>query len=174
MHIAVNLEKIRGFYRLNKMTIFKKYILSFVFAGAFAFYYTPVLADETQEMSKQLLECAVVFDLSKNLSEDEELSEDDSYVFDVVITGFQQRALEFAEKEGKKEPVKYIEVLEAELQTHWEKRFSDFNETTPESIVKSLMRPSTYAFKTIRDMKVIQNKIEECGTLGGPMRIVPM
>lgn len=142
--------------------------------GVFVFCYTPVLADDAENMSRRLLECAVVFDLSKDLSEDEELSEEDSYVFDVVITGFQQRALEFAEKEGQKEPVKYIEILEAELQTRWEKRFSDFNETTPESIVKSLMRPSTYAFKTIRDMKAIQSKIEECGALGGPMRIVPM
>ena len=143
-------------------------------AGAFAFCHTAVLAEETQDMSQRLLECAVVFDLSKDLSADEKISEEDGYVFDVVITGFQQRALEFAEKEGKEEPVKYIEMLEKKLQTQWEKRFADFHETTPETIVKSLMRPSTYTFKTLRDMKAIQNKIESCGTLGGPMRIVPM
>lgn len=135
---------------------------------------TPLSAvAEDRAMSYQLLECSILFDFSKDLNIKGELSEEESYVFDLVITGFYQKALEYAEQEGQKQPVIYIEEQDEIVRKIWTKKFADFHEPPVESFLKSLIRPSTYAFKTLKDTRDIRNKIEDCGTLGGTMRLIP-
>lgn len=136
------------------------YIFSATVLFLFGAYIAPANA-QTQDLSKSLTECALVFEVNKSMALSKGKSAQDVRFHDEAVSRFLNAAVTQSEKEGQPEPKTHIKSLYTEMSPKWAEKYAGISD-----------------FKTagsaIKNTKEIMDWIGYCGSLGKKIGILPI